>query len=88
MQKLTPAEMFLNDNEEICRYRYINRRRNADMARIDPYTDFRRLSDASEATGLFDSFSSRATEHCRVLEAKLRQDIHFDVDSKYLPVSF
>eukprot|EP00944_MAST-04C_sp_MAST-4C-sp1_P007027 g7027.t1 len=78
-QKLTPAEMFLNDNENMPLGTSIVVR-NADMARIDPYTDFRRLSKSqAEATGLFDSFSSRATEYCRVLEAKLRQDIHFDV---------
>ena len=78
-QKLSPAEMFLNDNENMPLGTSIVVR-NADMARLDPYTDFRRLSKSqAEATGLFGSFSSRATEHCRVLEAKLRQDIHFDV---------
>ena len=86
-QKLTPAEMFLNDNENMPLGTSIVVR-NADMARIDPYTDFRRLSKSqAEATGLFDSFSSRATEHCRVLEAKLRQDIHLTWFKKYLQVS-
>ena len=59
-QKLTPAEMFLNDNENMPLGTSIVVR-NADMARLDPYTDFRRLSKSqAEATGLFDSFSSRA----------------------------
>ena len=78
-QKLSPAEMFLQDDENMPLGTSIVVR-NADMARTDPYSDFRRLSkEQAEATGLFDSFSSRATKYCRVFEAKLRQDIHFNV---------